>query len=117
MNREKKALVVAAIAIVFSAGVCYVRAVQAPLAFGVLADSANTANTVVYRDATNNSALGSVTFAGPATLQSKTLAQLILITPVAGDQYYCSNCSPAKVVVATGTAVSNFADAVGAVFK
>lgn len=49
---------------------------------------------------------------------SQTITQLQASTPTAvGQQYYCSNCSPAKLVVSTGTALGNFADAVGGAFK
>lgn len=49
---------------------------------------------------------------------SRTLAQLVAISPgKAGESYYCSDCSPPKIVVATGTSAGNFADAVGATFK
>lgn len=48
----------------------------------------------------------------------RTIAQLQGISPeVAGDMFYCSNCSPAKIVVATGTSAGNFADAIGGEFK
>lgn len=55
--------------------------------------------------------------AGTVTLPNKTIAQLLAITPVKGDPYFCTDCSPAKIVVATGTAAGNFADAVGGAFK
>lgn len=57
-------------------------------------------------------------FGGAARLNSRTLAYLVAYTPIAvGEAYYCNNCSPAKIVVSTGTSASNFADAVGGTFK
>lgn len=56
--------------------------------------------------------------AGYLQRQSRTIAQLLAITPsAAGQEYYCSNCSPAKLVVSTGTSAGNFADPAGAAFK
>ncbi|MEA3307317.1 MAG: hypothetical protein U9Q34_05995, partial [Elusimicrobiota bacterium] len=49
---------------------------------------------------------------------SRTMAQLLSITPSqAGVTYFCSDCSPAKMVVSTGTAAGNFADIMGGVFE
>lgn len=58
-----------------------------------------------------------VAFPGAARPLSQTIAQLQAATPVVGDTYTCSNCSPVKLVVATGTSAGNFADAVGGAFK
>ncbi len=59
-----------------------------------------------------------VVAAGGLGLYSRSVSQLQSITPTAlGQAYYCNNCAPAKIVVSTGTAASNFADAVGGSFK
>ena len=51
-------------------------------------------------------------------LQPLTIAQLQVVPLTRpGITYYCSNCSPPKIVVSTGTAAGNFADAVGGSFK
>lgn len=54
----------------------------------------------------------------PLFLQNLTIAQLQGV-PISkkGTVYYCMNCSPPKIVVSTGTAAGNFADAVGGTFK
>lgn len=50
--------------------------------------------------------------------QKRTLAQLQSTTPTdQGQTYFCTSCSPVKLVVSTGTALGNFADAAGGVFK
>jgi len=42
-------------------------------------------------------------------LYSRTKAQLGAITPgAAGEQYYCSNCIDAAVVISSGTGVGAF---------
>ena len=49
---------------------------------------------------------------------SRTMAQLLAITPGAeGSQYYCSDCTPKKIVVSTGTAAGNFAAIDGGTFQ
>lgn len=49
---------------------------------------------------------------------SRTIAQLLAITPSdGGEMYYCSNCSPAKMVVSTGTSAGNFASIDGGAFQ
>jgi hypothetical protein len=51
-------------------------------------------------------------------LYPRTMAQLLLVSPGAvGEVYFCSNCTPAKMVVSTGTAAGNFSDAVGGTFQ
>ena len=50
-------------------------------------------------------------------LVSQTIAQLQVSSSTIGTPYYCSNCSPPKIVVATGTLAGNLADAVGGPFK
>lgn len=55
---------------------------------------------------------------GKMTLFSRNKAALNALTPVAvGEVYFCSDCSPAKIVVSTGTAAANFADAIGGDYK
>lgn len=57
-------------------------------------------------------------FGGSCGWTSRTLAQLQVSSPAAlGATFYCSNCSPAKIVVGTGTALGNWSDAVGGTFK
>lgn len=47
-----------------------------------------------------------------------TVAQLLsTATARTGTSFYCSNCTPPKIVVSTGTGLGNFADAVGGAFK
>lgn len=49
---------------------------------------------------------------------SRTIAQLLAITPSqVGVTYFCNSCSPAKLVVSTGTSAGNFADAIGGPFQ
>lgn len=51
-------------------------------------------------------------------LNAQTLFQLVNSTPSAvGQVSYCSNCSPPKAVISTGTAMGNYADLVGGTFK
>lgn len=55
---------------------------------------------------------------GGVALQRRTIAQLLTITPTyEGEQFYCSNCSPKKTVVSTGTATGNWAAADGGAFQ
>lgn len=98
-------------------GVARVLAISVNPASSVTADSANTATTIVYRDTSGNFAASNVALTYLSIGPGKTTTQLLLIAPAVGDVYYCSNCSPAKIVVATGTAAGNFADAVGGTFK
>jgi hypothetical protein len=91
-------------------------------ASNALADSADTAQTIVVRDGSGNFAANTITLDGPFRQSSKTLAQLQLIVPTVGDVYFCNNCTGAlgatgKILVATGTAAGNFADAAGGIFK
>lgn len=47
---------------------------------------------------------------GPLTLYSRTEAQILLIDPVvAGELYFCSDCTTTTVCVSTGTAVADMA--------
>lgn len=58
------------------------------------------------------------TFFGGVLYSNRTRAQLNAITPaVLGETYYCSDCTPKKIVVSTGTGARNFGDAVGGAFK
>ncbi|HCC48813.1 MAG TPA: hypothetical protein DEQ38_11965 [Elusimicrobia bacterium] len=51
-------------------------------------------------------------------LPSKTLAALQALVPASkGETYFCETCVPPKIVVSTGTAAGNFADAVGGTFE
>lgn len=52
-----------------------------------------------------------VVSAGPATIYSRTKAQIIAITPTAvGQMYLCSNCAIAgSLAISTGTGAGNFA--------
>lgn len=55
---------------------------------------------------------------GGLLFYARTIAQLQAIVPIAaGEQFYCSNCTPAKMVISTGTSAGNFADPAGGVFK
>lgn len=56
--------------------------------------------------------------AGGIASYSRTMAQLLAIPPSqVGVQYFCNNCTPAKMVVSTGTAAGNFADIMGGTFQ
>lgn len=66
----------------------------------------------------NNTLTASFRDTGGFRLYSRTIAQLNAITPDAvGEAFYCNNCSPAKIVVSTGTSAGNFADAIGGAFQ
>lgn len=55
---------------------------------------------------------------GPFRPLAKTAAQLQSMTPGAeGEEYYCSTCSPKKIVVSTGTSVGNWAASNGGTFE
>ncbi|MCX5786845.1 MAG: hypothetical protein NTX59_14275 [Elusimicrobia bacterium] len=60
---------------------------------------------------------GSVSIGGKIGFPSKTISELKGITPALGEVYYCSDCSPKKLVVSTGTSAGNFADVAGGTFK
>ncbi|MCX5790908.1 MAG: hypothetical protein NTY45_01640, partial [Elusimicrobia bacterium] len=70
-------------------------------------------------DITTLTALTSLTgVPGAIGLYSRTKDELISTTPLAvGWLYFCSDCSPAKVVVSTGTSAGNFAAAGGGTFQ
>lgn len=62
--------------------------------------------------------VSTITVFGGVLYSNRTKAQLNAITPIVqGESYYCSDCSPKKVVVSTGTGARNFADFVGGTFK
>lgn len=64
--------------------------------------------------------VSAATFTATGFIQSlsRTSAQLLAIAPSAvGQQYFCSDCSPTKMVVSTGTSAGNFADPAGGAFK
>lgn len=84
---------------------------DAATARGSLGAAASGANTDI-------TSLGPLSFTGALRLYSRTMPQLLLIAPgAAGELYFCSNCSPAKVVVSTGTGAGNFAAADGGTFQ
>lgn len=121
---KNKALILVEMTLLVGLVAVLVDALTVNPASNVTADSANTAGTIVLRDTSGNFSAGTITATltgnvnGVQTPTSKTLAQLILITPAAkGETYMCTDCSPAKIVIATGTAISNFSDAIGTTFK
>ncbi len=72
---------------------------------------------IVVVSSADNTTIWGVKLNGLTTLGSRTKAQLRLDVPALGDTAYCSDCSPKKIVVGTGTNAGNFADSVGAAFK
>ncbi|MDD2804870.1 MAG: hypothetical protein PHV33_04890 [Elusimicrobiales bacterium] len=79
---------------------------------------AGTSRNILSKGANSINEFEGTVLAGKLRLPSKTLAQLQALVPVVeGEAYYCSNCSPKKIVVSTGTAAGNFADAAGGTFK
>jgi hypothetical protein len=111
-----------AVAVVVVALVSGLSALTMNPASNALADSADTAQTIVVRDGSGNFAANTVSLDGPLQPKSKTLAQLQALVPAAGDVYFCSNCTGSlgatgKILVATGTSAGNFADAAGGIFK
>jgi hypothetical protein len=90
----------------------------APTGDATVADLAETA-TYKWYDPTNvtitGGSVGGTTILGS---YNRTIAELRAITPTAkGEVYFCTNCSPPKVVVSTGTAQREFADALGGQFQ
>ncbi|TBR19280.1 hypothetical protein EPO15_14425 [bacterium] len=56
--------------------------------------------------------------AGATRLFSRSIVQLLAITPTAvGEIYYCNDCAPLKVVVSTATGLGNFAAIDGGNFQ
>lgn len=118
MNR--KTIIGAFVALVFVAASAY-----AVNKFPLKPDGSNTAPCTVFGSPNNGMSCGKTTaplatldVAGGIAHYSRTIAQLQAIVPgVVGVAYYCSNCSPAKLVVSTGTSAGNFADAVGGTFQ
>lgn len=95
------------------------------LVFGTRPSDSNTNPTERMRIAADGS-VGISTGTPQATLDvaggigsySRSMAQLLAITPLqVGVQYFCNNCSPAKMVVSTGTSAGNFADIMGGTFQ
>jgi len=86
----------------------------------------NAASTIVERDGSGNFAAGTITasvtgaaslnvlksgdtMTGKLALQSKSLSELLGISPAVGDMYVCSDCTPAySVAIGTGTGAGNF---------
>jgi hypothetical protein len=63
-------------------------------------------------------AVSTITISASLTLASRTMVQLLGLTPTsAGQCYYCSDCTLTKIVVSTGTAAGNFASAAGGTFQ
>lgn len=83
-------------------------------ASNALADSAATALTIIYRDASANFAANiitavGVTLSGPMTLTSKTKAEFDSLDPaVVGEAYFCSDCTEKLICVSTGTSAAQF---------
>lgn len=61
---------------------------------------------------------GYLAMGNAAGIQASLISTIAGLAPKnIGDIRFCSNCSPPKIVVATGTATGNWADAVGGTFK
>lgn len=83
----------------------------------VSAGTSVAAGTTVSAGTTVTGGTGLISTAGPITLYSRTMAQLLGMTPTAnGQMYYCSDCTR-KVVVSTGTTQGNFSGAEGGKFE
>lgn len=55
---------------------------------------------------------------GPFQILSKTLAQIVAFDPFGkGEMFFCTDCSPPKIVVSTGTSPGQYASADGGVFQ
>ena len=94
-------------------GAAYIGAsntVSTVAANGVITSGAGiVATTSVAAGTTVTGATGLFATAGPVRLYSRTKAQLNLIVPgAAGEQYYCSNCIDAAVVISSGTGAGAF---------
>lgn len=104
-------------------GVAIAGAITVNPASSVTADSAATGLTIPYRDSNGDFAASTLTLAalvvnGQIDTLSRTVAQAQVLAPIAaGAVIYCSNCSPAKILVGTGTAAGEWADAVGGDFE
>jgi len=93
--------------------------------------STNVVSTIVARDGSGNFSAGTITasltgaaslnilksgdtFTGKVGFAAKTLAELAAITPAAlGEAYLCTDTSPARLAVSSGTSAGNFGDAMG----
>lgn len=87
-------------------------------AFSLSFLTSNLARIVL--SAAGNITLGliEVRTSGGLRLYSRTISQLQAIVPEAeGEQFYCSDCSPKKVVISTGTSAGNFAGTDGGDFR
>ncbi|MGD9642338.1 MAG: beta strand repeat-containing protein [Elusimicrobiales bacterium] len=61
---------------------------------------------------------GAVGIGGMLSLPVRSMAELLAYTPTfEGEVYYCSDCSPKKLVISTGTAAGNFASVDGGTFQ
>ena len=88
---------------------------------GTLTIDGNTANSIIASGKVGigtTNPLATLDVVGGIGAYSRTIDQLLAITPGAvGQQYFCNNCSPVKMVVSTGTSAGNFADIMGGTFK
>ena len=74
------------------------------------------AGTSVGAATTVTGGTGVIATAGPVRLYSRTIAQIMLLTANEGDMFKCSDCSPERIAISTGTGAPNtggFADAMG----
>jgi len=109
--KDKAFAVVVGLAVVLSI-VGIVQALAVNPASGTTGDSASTAQTIAYRDTSGGASFGYVGH------DSFVLATLITKVPSAvGQSVYCSDCSPKKLLVSTGTSAGNWADPAGGTFK
>jgi len=74
------------------------------------------AGTSVGAATTVTGGTGVIATAGPVRLYSRTIAQIMLLTANEGDMFKCSDCSPERIAISTGTGAPNtggFGDAMG----
>lgn len=92
------------IGLIFATGIGY--AITINPASNALADSVNTALTIIYRDA--NAQIEGLKFSTGFTPLIRTKAQFDALTGLSvGQTYLCSDCTiPYSVCVATGTGLS-----------
>jgi hypothetical protein len=84
-------------------------------AAGALVVHGDSSGATLNSRGTITAATNIIATAGFMRLYSRSLAQLMAITPVAvGEMYLCNNCSPVEIAVSTGTGVGGFANAAGA---
>ncbi len=72
---------------------------------------------VVDFSSANGTRVAGITANGLIALGSLSVAQLLGTVCGLPCTAYCNNCSPKKMVISTGSAAGNFADAVGGAFK